>query len=54
MAPLKKVVAGSTEWACLEEAGEDEVGSFIASLDSPAEGEVFTTTISLTTNLSLR
>lgn len=39
MAPLKKVVSGSVEWAHLEEAGDCEVNKFIASLDSPTEGE---------------
>jgi hypothetical protein len=38
MAPLKKVVSDSVEWACLEEAGEGEIGKFIISLDSPGEG----------------
>ena len=39
MAPLKKVVSGSVEWAGLEAAGESEIGEFISSLDSQSGGK---------------
>ena len=38
MAPLKKVIQGSAEWACLEDAGKSPVGAFLASLGSTGDG----------------
>ena len=39
MAPLKKVVPGSVEWAQLEEAHSCKVSKFIESLDSQDKGK---------------